>query len=74
MTRKKNNTLNKLIKKRIKCFFIVFLLLFTYLFYEIVCLTILKNEEYTNRVKNQNLEIIDLNSGRGIIYDRNNIS
>ena len=74
MTRKKNNTLNKLIKKRIKCFFIVFLLLFTYLFYEIVCLTILKNEEYTNRVKNQNLEIIDLNSGRGIIYDRNNIA
>lgn len=73
MTRKKKNTSNKLIKGRIKCFFITFLLLFAYLVYEIVNLTIFKNEEYESKIESQSLETINLNSGRGIIYDRNNL-
>lgn len=73
MTRKKKNTSNKLIRERIKCFFIIFLLLCTYLIYEIVNLGILKNEEYESKVESQSLETINLNSGRGIIYDRNNL-
>ena len=73
MTRKKNYTTNKLIKRRIKCFFIIFLLLCTYLIYEIINLGIFKNEEYESKIDNQSLETINLNSGRGIIYDRNNL-
>ena len=74
MTRIKKNTSNKLIKKRINYFFIVFLLVCTYLLYEIVNLTIFKNEEYKNKIKSQSSEVINLNSGRGTIYDRNNIA
>lgn len=73
MTRKKKNTSNKLIKRRIKYFFIVFILLCTYLLYEIINLAIFKNEEYESRINSQSLETINLNSGRGIIYDRNNV-
>ena len=58
MTRIKKNTSNKLIKKRINYFFIVFLLVCTYLLYEIVNLTIFKNEEYKNKIKiNIGLEV-----------------
>lgn len=74
MTRIKKNTSNKLIKKRINYFFIIFLLVCTYLLYEIVNLTIFKNEEYKNKIKSQSSEVINLNSGRGTIYDRNNIA
>lgn len=73
MTRKKKNTSNKLIKRRIKDFFIIFLFLCAYLTYGIVNLTIFKNEEYESKVENQSLETINLNSGRGIIYDKNNL-
>jgi len=73
MTRKKKNTSNKLIRRRIKCFFIVFLLLCAYLTYEISNLAIFKNKEYESKVESQSLETINLNSGRGIIYDRNNL-
>ena len=73
MTRKKKNTSNKLIKRRIKCFFIIFLLLCTYLIYELINLGIFKNEEYKSKIENQSSETINLNSGRGIIYDRNNL-
>ena len=73
MARLKKNTSNKLIKKRIKSFFIIFLLLCTYLTYEISNLAIFKNKEYESKVDSQSLERINLNSGRGIIYDRNNL-
>ena len=73
MARLKKNTSNKLIKKRIKSFFIIFLLLCTYLTYEISNLAIFKNKEYESKVDSQSLETINLNSGRGIIYDRNNL-
>lgn len=73
MTRRKNNTSNKLIKKRIQYFFIVSILLFTYLIYRISYLTIYKNKEYETKIENQSTETIKLNNGRGIIYDRNNI-
>lgn len=73
MTRIRKHTSNKLIMKRIKYFFIVFLLICTYLLYEIVNLTIFKNEEYESKIASQSLETINLSSGRGIIYDRNNL-
>ena len=73
MTRIRKHTSNKLIRKRIKYFFIVFLLICTYLLYEIVNLTIFKNEEYESKIASQSLETINLSSGRGIIYDRNNL-
>ncbi len=73
MARLKKNTSNKLIKKRIKSFFVIFLLLCTYLTYEIANLAIFKNKEYESKVDSQSLETINLNSGRGIIYDRNNL-
>lgn len=73
MTRKKKNTSNKLIKRRIKYFFIIFLLLCTYLIYELINLGIFKNEEYKSKIESQSSETINLNSGRGIIYDRNNL-
>ena len=73
MTRIRKHTSNKLIRKRIKYFFIVFLLICTYLLYEIVNLAIFKNEEYESKIASQSLETINLSSGRGIIYDRNNL-
>ena len=57
MTRIRKHTSNKLIRKRIKYFFIVFLLICTYLLYEIVNLTIFKNEEYESKIASQSLEI-----------------
>lgn len=71
--KEEKNTSNKLIKRRIKDFFIIFLFLCAYLTYGIVNLTIFKNEEYESKVENQSLETINLNSGRGIIYDKNNL-
>lgn len=73
MTRKKKNTPNKLMKRRIEYSFIVFLLICTCLIYETLNLAIFKNEEYKNKIKIQSEETINLNSGRGIIYDRNNL-
>ncbi|WP_297133482.1 peptidoglycan D,D-transpeptidase FtsI family protein [Terrisporobacter sp.] len=73
MARRKKHVCNKLIRKRVKYFFITCVLLFTYLTYRIFNITILKNEEYESKIESQSIETVNLNSGRGIIYDRNNV-
>lgn len=73
MPRRKTYVCNKLIRKRIKYFLITCILLFTYLTYRIFSIAIFKNEEYESRIESQSIETVNLNSGRGIIYDRNNI-
>lgn len=73
MSRRKKYVCNKLIRKRIKYFLITCILLFTYLTYRIFNIAIFKNEEYESRIESQSIETVNLNSGRGIIYDRNNI-
>lgn len=72
MSRRKKYVCNKLIRKRIKYFLITCILLFTYLTYRIFNISIFKNEEYESRIESQSIETVNLNSGRGIIYDRNN--
>ena len=74
MTRRKNNTLTKLIKRRIECFFLMTILLFGCLSYRVIYLSIYKNKEYEKKINNQSTETVSLNSGRGIIFDRNNVS
>lgn len=73
MARRKKHVCNKLIRKRVKYFFITCVLLFTYITYRIFNITILKNEEYESKIESQSIETVNLNSGRGIIYDRNNV-
>ena len=73
MSRRKKYVCNKLMRKRIKYFLIICILLFTYLTYRIFNIAIFKNEEYESRIESQSIETVNLNSGRGIIYDRNNI-
>lgn len=73
MSRRKKYVCNKLIRKRINYFLITCILLFTYLTYRIFNIAIFKNEEYESRIESQSIETVNLNSGRGIIYDRNNI-
>lgn len=73
MSRRKKYVCNKLMRKRIKYFLIICILLFTYLTYRIFNIAIFKNKEYESRIESQSIETVNLNSGRGIIYDRNNI-
>lgn len=73
MAARRKSTLNNLIKIRIKYFFLICMILFAFLIYKIVNITLLKNEEYESKIENQSSETIKLSSGRGIIYDRNNI-
>lgn len=60
-------------RRRIKSIFFICILLYFFLIYRLSNISIFKGEEYSKRVENQSTEKISLNSGRGIIYDRNNI-
>ena len=60
-------------RRRIKSIFFICILLYFFLIYRLSNISIFKGEEYSQRVENQCTEKISLNSGRGIIYDRNNI-
>lgn len=71
--RRRKNTTNKIIKRRILLFFIMSMIVFGGLIYKIYSITILKNDEYKSKIASQSTETIKLNSGRGLIYDRNNI-
>lgn len=64
--------LHKKIKKRGYSAFIFCIVLYTVLIYRLVDIQILKADEYKTRVENQNTVKYSKNSGRGIIYDRNN--
>lgn len=71
MSRKLDNTIKKS-KKRIKIIFFIFLIVIISLIVRLSYLGICKYEAYTGKIENQSTQKINLSSGRGIIYDRNN--
>lgn len=71
MSRKKYN-LPKNMVGRGKTTVLIFVLVYLFFIYRLVDIQILKSDEYKQRQENQSTEKIDLNTGRGVIYDRNN--
>lgn len=71
MSRKKESTSNK-IGKRAYSMMMIFLSIYAFLTYRLVDIQVLKSDKYKQNVENQSTEKIALNSGRGIIYDRDN--
>lgn len=71
MSRKKYN-LPKTMVGRGKTTVLIFVLVYLFFIYRLVDIQILKSDEYKQRQENQSTEKIDLNTGRGVIYDRNN--
>ena len=71
MSRKKESTSNK-IGKRAYSMMVIFLSIYAFLTYRLVDIQVLKSDKYKQNVENQSTEKIALNSGRGIIYDRDN--
>lgn len=71
MSRKKYN-LPKTMVGRGKTTVLIFVLVYLFLIYRLTDIQILKSDEYKQRQENQSTEKIDLNTGRGVIYDRNN--
>ena len=61
------------LSKRSKTTLIIFLIIAVGLIFRIFYLSIYKHQDYTSRIENQSTQRIDLNSKRGVIYDRNNI-
>lgn len=62
---------DKLIR-RISSIFILFILVLGALICRLTYLSIYKSKSYAKKIEKQSTETINLNSGRGIIYDRNN--
>lgn len=60
------------ISKRAKKIFLVFIIVIIGLILRLSYLSIYKYESYTDRIESQSIKKVNLNSGRGIIYDRNN--
>lgn len=71
MSRKKYN-LPKTMVGRGKTTVLIFVLVYLFLIYRLADIQVLKSDEYKQRQENQSTEKIDLNTGRGVIYDRNN--
>ena len=71
MSRKKYN-LPKTMVGRGKTTVLIFVLVYLFLIYRLADIQILESDEYKQRQENQSTEKIDLNTGRGVIYDRNN--
>lgn len=72
MSRKKG-PLSYKTKKRIYSIFSICIIVYAFLIYRLVDIKILKCDKYKKMVEMQSMDKIELNSGRGIIYDRNNI-
>jgi penicillin-binding protein 2 len=70
MSRLKNSS-SGVMGRRIYILFIVLVVIFGILIYRIVDIQVLKSEKYSKNAENQSVEKVELNSGRGIIYDRN---
>lgn len=64
--------LNKRTKRRAYSAFTFCFIMYSILIYRLVDIQVLKGEEYQTRVENQNTVKYSKNSGRGVIYDRNN--
>ncbi|MGL5716995.1 MAG: peptidoglycan D,D-transpeptidase FtsI family protein [Paraclostridium sp.] len=71
MTRKKSDFKYKT-KTRLYITFIVVLLIYVSLMYRLVDIQIIQSEKYKERAHQQSNIKLDLSSGRGTIYDRNN--
>ena len=65
--------ISKRSKNRANSIFLICILIYSFLTYRLVDIKIFKYDEYSKRVENQSTDKINLNSSRGIIYDRNNI-
>lgn len=65
-------TLNKRINRRAYSAVIFCMLIYGILIYRLTDIQVFKSEDYKNRVENQSTVKFNKNSGRGIIYDRNN--
>ncbi|MGN1032410.1 MAG: peptidoglycan D,D-transpeptidase FtsI family protein [Intestinibacter sp.] len=63
----------KSLLKRTRTGFLIFTVMMVGLICRLIYLSIYKYEPYTNKIENQSTYKVNLNSGRGIIYDRNNI-
>ncbi|MCC0644658.1 MULTISPECIES: peptidoglycan D,D-transpeptidase FtsI family protein [unclassified Clostridioides] len=71
MSKKKTPFLKK-VGKRSWYIFTVILIIYSGLIYRLVDIQVLKGDKYKRNVESQSVEKVELNSGRGIIYDRNN--
>ncbi|WP_304339950.1 peptidoglycan D,D-transpeptidase FtsI family protein [Metaclostridioides mangenotii] len=70
MSRLKNSS-SGVMGRRIYILFIVLIVVFGILIYRIVDIQVIKSDKYSQNAENQSVEKVELNSGRGIIYDRN---
>ena len=70
MSRKKYS-LPKQIINRSSSIFCIFVIVYGFLIYRLIDIQYLKGDFYKEKAQNQSTEKIELNSGRGIIYDRN---
>ena len=64
----------KLLIRRTLYITILMCTVFLLLIIRVTYIMSVNSNEYTQKLENQNNEIVNLNSGRGIIYDRNNIA
>ncbi len=68
----KEDSFLKKVGKRSWCIFTIILIIYSALIYRLVDIQVLKGDKYKQSVESQSVEKVELNSGRGIIYDRNN--
>ena len=64
--------LPKQISRRAYSIFFIFIIGYLVLVYKVVDIQFINADFYKEKVENQNTRKIELNSGRGTIYDRNN--
>ena len=70
MSRKKGD-LPKQITRRMWVMFFFAIIIYSALIYRLLNIQILEADKYKERAARQSIQKVDLNSGRGIIYDRN---
>lgn len=71
MSRKKS-PVKYSIKNRIYSVMIIFILIYAFLIYRLIDIQVIKSEYYRQCALEQSSSTLNLSSGRGIIYDRNN--
>lgn len=70
MARKKDNIETKF-KNRSYSMILLFISIYLFLIYRLVDIQVIDSDVYKEKMTDQNTYRVDLNSGRGIIYDRN---
>ncbi len=70
MARKKDNIETKF-KNRAYSMIFIFILIYSFLIYRLTDIQFIDSDIYKEKMISQNTYRVDLNSGRGIIYDRN---